>query len=112
MITFKTFNNKKIKKSSMLCKEDMIVSFLEKKYKKRIRNTKGKYIKLSKNNRYNRLLSNMKKHQNLIISIIKDILYFYDETNLCDTIFVNGSFSRLTCTYGSDIDFNLIYGIY
>ena len=109
MITFKTFNNKKIKKSSMLCKEDMIVSFLEKKYKKRIRNTKGKYIKLSKNNRYNRLLSNMKKHQNLIISIIKDILYFYDETNLCDTIFVNGSFSRLTCTYGSDIDFNLIY---
>lgn len=99
----------KIRKISIALKEDFIVSILKSRYGVKLRKIKRKYYDFSISNNYDGLISNMRKHQKLIIHIIEDVLSFFDETKLCDCIFLNGSFSRFTCTYGSDVDFNLIY---
>lgn len=97
-------NNKPI-----LLKEDILVAILKSKYSNELEKIKREYYSLSIYNNGTRLLSNMRKHQDLIICLLHDVLSFFTETRLCDCIFLNGSFSRLTCTYSSDVDLNLIY---
>lgn len=104
------FNKKwNINSNLSISKEDLIAFYLKNKYNSQLDNIRHKYVMYSKRKTNNGLLNNMYNNKKIVITIIKDILSYYDETKLCDIIFLNGSFSRCTPTYSSDIDISLVY---
>lgn len=98
-----------IEKSINISKEDIISFILITKYGDALREIKKEYVNCSKGLFENRLLNNMYDNEKIVISLVKDIIFYYDELKLCNIIFLNGSFSRCTPTYSSDVDINLIY---
>lgn len=86
-----------------------IINNLKEKYSFELNKVKREYEFISMKYNKSKMRKCMDNQKKLIIDIINDVINYYPDLKKSDFIMLNGSYSRCTNIFTSDLDFNILY---